>query len=260
MIKELNNYFKNEIRIHQILKQEPILVDDGFYQSHPLLKHNSKLIEKELKTNDLHGVLINDLAFSPDPTILKFKKIHFSEIVALRQLGERPHELTANVIAIDSDKKTIILHQRSIKSHLYPGTLSIVGGGFLPQDELNSNDRLSLKLTAIREFHEETQLNILTTNDTKLLLTEELTTGAIQLNYLGVTVHTDFNDAINAEGEVKFVAFNQLNALLEENNNIKWAPLGKCCVLAWLALGAPGTIHEKFNGVSAVNLYRKLIS
>lgn len=260
MINRLNDYFKNEIRIHQILKQEPILVDDGFYQDHPLLEHHSRLIEKELKTNDLHGVLINDLSFISDPTILKFKKIHFSEIVALRQLGERPHVLTANVIAVDSDRKTIILHQRSIKSHLYPGTLSIVGGGFWPQDELNTNDRLSLRSTAIREFHEETHLNVKITNDTKLLFTEEIATGAIQLNYLGATVHTDFNDVNNAEGEVKFVAFNQLNALLAENNNIKWAPLGKCCVLAWLALGAPGISHEKFNGISAVNLYRKLIS
>lgn len=260
MFDALNHHFRDQLRIYHLLKQEPILVDDGTYKCSQIVKDCSELIEKGLRTNELHGILSNKLVYNQASTKLKFKKIMFSEIMALRQLGKRPHVLTANIIAVNIDENQIILHQRSINSHLYPETLSIIGGGFCPQQETTTNDSFSLRSTALREFHEETQLDITMSSKTKLLLTEELSTGAIQVNFLGASViNMRRKEIINEEGQVKFITFNQLGELLEKCNETSWAPLGRGCVLAWLALGAPGTKEARFNGISATALYKKII-
>ena len=264
-IKNLLNYkFHEKITFHDLIACEPKLFSMGRYAADQKLK--GTIGKDKLITNELHAILSEDNFYpTSNSNELKYKEIWYSEIQGLRKRGVRPKVITANVLAVDSNKKGIILHRRSTKSSLYPGKLSIVGGGFLPFSIENKvkADKL-LKDTAIREFNEETNMRMQIDKDTKITLTEEITSGNIQINYLGAKSEwaparmdkesIDFE----FEGEPVFVSFNKLNDYLNLDFD-EWTPLGKSNVLAWLALGASGTGEVKFGGISAAELFREHI-
>lgn len=256
VISELNDLFKASVRFHQILEKEPILIDTGHYAADESLIREAHAIQSTLDTDDPHAVLIQP-RLSASPVIFRYWRLPFSQIVALRNRGEKPNLLTANLIAIDRAKQLIILHHRSPRSHLYPDRLSIPGGGFCPPDGLVRAGDFDIRGTADREFNEETGLTAHIRNDTAVVLTEELETGAIQVNFLGATTQVPDDKNSSREGDVVAVHF---NALYETLLTRKWAPLGKSCVLAWLALGAPGTENATFSGLAADVLYRKSIN
>lgn len=256
VIDELNNIFKDTVHFYQVLKEEPILVDEGNYEAEELLI-NEALKIKGLHTDDPHAFLIPPLNLSTCPITLRYKKLPFSQVTALRERGTKPRLLTANIIAIDIDKQQIILHHRSPESHIYPDRLSIPGGGFWPPDGSGHEDGSHITRTALREFEEETKLTGEICDDTAIVLTEELETGAVQVNFLGAITKIKVNRDPSWEGNVELIHFDELYNILTTR---EWVPLGKSCVLVWLALGAPGAINAKFDGLTAENLYRKCIS
>lgn len=231
-------------------------MDAGNYIADELLIREARAIQSILHTDDPHAVLIQP-SLSASPVIFRYRRLPFSQVIALRNRGEKPNLLTANLIATDLEKQLIILHHRSPRSHLYPGRLSIPGGGFCPPDGLGHAGEIYIAGTASREFSEETGLAAHIRNDTAMVLIEELETGTIQVNFLGATTRTPDSGNSGWEGDVECIHF---NALYETLITRKWAPLGKSCVLAWLALGAPGTENAIFDGLTADALYRKYIN
>ncbi|MEK6735937.1 MAG: hypothetical protein AABY47_05165 [Pseudomonadota bacterium] len=256
VISELNSLFRTSVYFHQILEKEPVLVDAGNYVADESLIREARAIQSILHTDDPHAVLIQP-SLSASPVIFRYRRLPFSQVIALRNRGEKPNLLTANLIATDLEKQLIILHHRSPKSHLYPDMLSIPGGGFCPPDGLGRSGEMHITGTASREFNEETRLTAHIRNDTAIVLTEEPETGAVQFNFLGATTQIPDNRNSGWEGDVMVIHF---NALYETLVTRKWAPLGKSCVLAWLALGAPGTENAIFDGLTADALYRKYIN
>ena len=256
LIGELNDVFKETVHFHQILKTAPNLVDEGDYDAEASLAGEAQEIKTELNTDDKHAILLPPSNFFTSPITFRYKKLPFSQVIALRQRGVKPGLLTANIVAIDLSKKVIILHQRSPESHVYPNVLSIPGGGFWPSDGSVHGDGENIVNTARREFYEETKQAAKINDDTAIVVTEEIQTGAVQVNFLGAITKIEENKDTNWEGSVEFIHFDQLyNALVTR----EWAPLGKGCVLLWLALGAPGVKNTKFDGLTPQGLYQKYI-
>jgi len=228
VISELNSLFRTSIYFHQTLEKEPILVDAGNYIADESLIKEAHAIQSVLHADDLHAVVIQP-SLSANPVIFRYRRLPFSQVIALRNRGEKPNLLTANLIATDLEKQLIILHHRSPRSHLYPDMLSIPGGGFCPPDGLGRTGEMHITGTANREFNEETRLTVHIRNDIAIVLTEELETGAIQVNFLGAATQIPDNRNSGWEGDVECIHFNALYEMLVTR---KWTPLGKSCVLA----------------------------
>lgn len=256
LIEELNDVFKESVRFYQILKTTPNLVDEGDYDAEVSLAREAQEIKSKLNTDDKHAILLPPYNFFISPLTIRYKKLPFSQVIALRQRGVKPGLLTANVVAFNLSKKIIVLHHRSPESHVYPNVLSIPGGGFWPSDGLGHGDGENIINTARREFYEETQQTANINDDTAIVLTEEIQTGAVQVNFLGAITEIEENNDVNWEGSVEFIHFDQLYNILVVR---EWAPLGKGCVLLWLALGAPGVKNTKFDGLTPQGLYQKYI-
>lgn len=256
LIGELNDIFKDTVRFYQILKTKPNLVDEGDYDVEDSLASEAQEIKPELSTDDKHAILVPPFNFFASPVTFHYKKTPFSQIIALRKRGIKPGLLAANIVAIDLSKKIIILHHRSPQSHVYPDVLSIPGGGFWPSDGSGHEDGENIVNTARREFYEETKQTAKINDDTAILLTEEIQTGAVQVNFLGAITEIKESNDTNWEGSVEFIHFDKLYNVLVTR---EWAPLGKGCVLSWLALGAPGAKNTKFDGLTSQELYQKHI-
>lgn len=235
IINELNTQFAQTLIHYRFFRRQPLLIDCGKYPAEQAIVQAASIIEQRLETDETHAILAEPFDFSTDPITFRYRSTPYSHLAALRQHNRKPPQLSANIIAVDPNSRTIVLHHRSTMSHVYPDTISIPGGGFQPATD-NAGGDADLAATALREFHEETGLTATLHAHTAILATQETSTGSVQINFLGAVTQTG-TSRNTWEGVVQLISFDALYTTLV---NERWAPVGKSCLLAWLALGAPG--------------------
>jgi len=180
------------------------------------------------------------------PLSLSYKFGYYSEIQPKRNSGEKPHGITANILAVLPNDRKLVLQRRSGDSDLFPFQKSIFGGGFMPGGlKGRYEDHDNIKLTAIREFHEETGFSFSIRQKSMdccpIIVTQELDTGNIQINFLGVQVDQLLEiKGSSWEGTVFFIPSDSLEKELKFNNWPNWTRLGLISIITWLHLNAPG--------------------
>lgn len=262
-IERINNYFYGYFKLFQILTEFPVLKDTGIYQSELNIQDSIKNHINQLTINDPHALLNHPTNYFDSPITFHYKTTDFATICALREIQEKPQIISAGVVAINEEKRTLFLHRRTPKSATYANALHIIGGGYAPlsTDERVKDDGYSLKNTMTREFSEEFRIQVNIPKNIKILFGKESDTGFIQIVALGATVDSDDIDKIhtNWEGDKVLLEFDDLYDKLTDKNEF-WVPSGKAHILIWLALGAPSCHpNTKFSGYSAKELFDKII-
>jgi len=263
IIRELNRYFHNEVKLHQIFENiEPIIEINEVYNSDfctaKEIEVKNQIIRQDGFDNEPHALLESYTDLGNTPIVFDAKKTYFSTILCLRDKNIKPNIISAGAVLIDNEKKVLIVHQRSLNSATYPGYYHILGGAFLPKmNNYSTTYDTTLKYTVIREIAEETnsEIEIKNLNDVRYrTFSEELTTGFIQYEFLGATVNIKGNGHGNWEGNLIHIPFSELEDKLIKLN---WVPSGKMHILAWLALGAPNSNYFKYN--DARKIYHSVI-
>jgi len=96
-------------------------------------------------------------------------------------------------------------------------------------------------MTAVHQLQEEADLHVSPLPSVPLMVSEEIPTGFVQLVLLGVDIGEMRFIGPQLEGEAEGISFADLEGKLKQAN---WVPSGLMQILAWLALGAPGTDEE----------------
>jgi hypothetical protein len=264
-IARLNAYFDGEVKIFCQIKREPEIHMDGLFslteaQKAVAVGHCLRLTSL-MRPNDPHAILVGEPIWQSDPVHLDAKHVDFAGVCALRDEGLKPEILSSSALIISSDSQEVILHRRAPDVATYPGSLHTLGGAFMPPNTGGVDaDRLSLTSTVQREIHEETQVSLITENFPPMMMAKELKSGFIQLVFLGFNISTAAAGRLkeNWEGNIVRVPFSKLPTILRDTT---WVPTGKSHVLAWLALGAPGTKRKtKFGDLSASQLFNSVVN
>ena len=256
-ISRLNSLYQNEIRIYCQNNLLPNINFNGQYllseNQKAVARNHYKLLKKANRPNDQHAILIADPIWDSDPVNLDVKLLDFSGVNVLRQEGIRPQILSSCGIIVCGDTEELILHTRDHSAATYPSAIHTIGGAYLPNRPGGGDP--DLRSTIEREVHEETQLNLSSDHSPPMIMAKELSTGFIQLVFLGFNVSAQALKRIhkNWEGQVTRIKFDNLPNILQ---NEHWVPTGKVHVLAWLALGCPGVNYKpKFKNLSPIQLF-----
>ena len=121
-------------------------------------------------------------------------------------------------------------------------------------------DRGGVLSTVQREVHEESQISLSIDAPPHLMISKELTTGFIQLGFLGFNISSHTMDRLsgNWEGSPERVPFRHLPEVLSRQS---WVPSGKAHILAWLALGAPNSgVRPRFGGQSPRQVFETFVA
>ena len=263
ILNVINNTFTDEVKAFVFCDHFPSIVDLGVYpldDNQKILTHNFReLISRDSKPNDPHALLVETPLWHANHLNFDIKTIDFAGILALREEGLKPKILSANAILICPDTEELLVHVRSNKSDTYPSKIHIFGGAYMPTTQNNvAPDRGGFKSTLVREILEETQLSITFGGKVPLLITEELETGFIQVNFLGVCIDEEMLEDLdsNWEGTIQRISFSQINDFLADKG-ISIVPSGRAMILSWLALGAPGTkFRQRFGNYSAKDIFK----
>ncbi|MDN3637387.1 hypothetical protein QWY82_01075 [Simiduia curdlanivorans] len=229
------------LRFLGIAQHSPRLINAGFLALDRECLALAEAIRTTLKVDEWHALV--DTGREGLTEEMHYQVVRYSEMLALRQLGKMPAVLAANVLSYCQASGSLLLQKRGASSHLFPGFLSLLGGGFnpsltelIPADKSRGNEGLigdsnNLKLTAQREFLEESGLSLVIPETTLVTITQETDNGALQINYLGVPA--DFTGAYADEEEGLLVELPVLQlkqvAALEP-----FTDLAKANIAAWL--------------------------
>lgn len=219
--------------------------------------------------NDVHAVVLAPPVWSDDPLVLEAHTLDFAAVTALRRDGARPELLSAMAVIFCEEQRVLVLHRRSARSATYPGCLHLLGGTYIAPGNGKAGDGASLLTTLRREVLEESRAGITWASPPPALLSKELETGFIQFTLLGVNVSAADAERMehSPEGTVTLVAFDDLLHRLQGSvapgplsPHTGWVPTGRAAVLAWLALGAPGSSKPlRFGGRSGSEVFDLVI-
>lgn len=260
---QLNNYFKDEVKVYCFNETEPKVHIRGKHslteaQIALAAKHRAKLAEVN-RPNDPHAILVGNPLWKASPVNLEVSTLDFAEVCALREEGIRPQIVSAGAVLLCKEKEELILHRRGDVA-TYPNALHIIGGAYIPDGTgVCDPDRAGLFSTISREAHEETQVHVPTHDVQAMVMAKELFTGFIQLVALGISIHPKEVERVrgNWEGQIERVPFKNLPSVLKDPT---WVPSGKAHVLAWLGLGAPNAKNgQKFGGHLPKSLFSAIV-
>ncbi len=260
----LDREFDKKFKILNENCKAPNIILDGEYSLAPELQAEASRqradIEAKHRRNSPHAILSQEPNWHAAAVNLHVESLDFASVSALREVGQRPEILSACAVIICREKKEILLQQRAPDVATYPRHLHTLGGAFIPTVAGTEDpDRGGALITILREVLEESQMGLSADDRPHLMISKELTTGFIQLVFLGFNVSVDTMDrgSGNWEGELERIPFRNLPKILREQN---WVPSGKAQVLAWLALGAPNAgIRPRFDGQSPKQLFDSLV-
>ena len=258
-IARLNAAFSGEVQIYCQTSKEPVLHIEGEYQLTDLQKEDAtkqrEVLRHEGRPNDMHAILVEEPTWQATPVHMRVQTIDYAGIIALRNEGRRPQVLSSGALILSRELGQILLHRRGTNVAWYSSHLHIFGGGYMPPSNQGRDDGKSLRATAEREVLEETKLSLPPEAAPPMILAKEITTGFIQLVYLGFDVPATAVSRVNGnwEGYMEAVPYEALPGLLQQPG---WVPSGKAHVLAWLALGAPGCGERPpFGGLAPDQLF-----
>ena len=226
------------------------------------LKNSAAKIKDQLlengKPDDPHAIVSENHIYNRSNLSVSVGIMNFSEIMALRAEGQKPNILSTCSVIVCSETQEILIHHRSHDSATFPNALHVIGGSIIPPGYNTTDpDRASTLSSMQREIFEETQITVDVDDIPNIIFSEEIETGFIQVNFLGLraTKKSLARLSSNWEGDVKRVHFDNLPEILADGF---WVPSGKAQILAWLALGAAnGGRRPKFNGLSSEELFNK---
>lgn len=218
--------------------------------------------------NDMHALVESEpFLTNTSQVIFNAKILNFAELSILRKNDSHDFILSACVVMICNETRSLIVHHRSSDSATYPDCFHTFGGAYDPQ-----RDKKNLFLTAKREIHEESQASVLYEDTPPMIIVLEKTTRFLQLVFLGANISKKQFEELEENWEGKrllTISFDDLGAFMTDpiatdlakggKREISWVPTGKAHVLAWLALGAFGTKQdETFNSLSPIDLFLHL--
>jgi 8-oxo-dGTP pyrophosphatase MutT (NUDIX family) len=273
----LARLFENQVLIYECYKEDPIIENRGELVVSPAIQERAEVIRAELgqskppkqkqEKNEQHLVLdgspddwrINspivpaEIDWKAHRVSLPARSLDFATVKALRAEGCRVPLLSASAVLVCPDLQVLIVQQRAAHMSTYGGWIHTIGGHY----ELEDTD---LSVTLKREVLQEIKLAVNPDSETRLLLMKELSTGFVQLAFVGVKVskiQVQKELRPSLEGSVRVVPFHELASTL---TNWTWVPTGKAAILSWLALGAPnGGAKPKFGDKSPQELFEILV-
>lgn len=243
---------------------EPEIEIEGPYSCTDAQREAAKKHRKRLKSigrpNDPHAIMVGKPLWHSDPVHLVAQYLDFASVCALREEKLKPEILSSSAVVVCGESEDLILHRRAKSIETYPECLHTLGGAYIPPGTGGvDSDRGGLSSTLPREFLEETQVSLLLDNFPPMMMAQELTTGFIQLVFLGINISSVAAKRVqeNWEGKPIRVPFKGLHTALLDPT---WVPSGKAHVLAWLALGAPGAKpNAMFGGLTAQKLFNSIV-
>lgn len=268
-VPQLNGRFEGEAVVRGPYRYEPLIQIEGAYT---LTREQSAFAQQERKKlartqpNDPHALLAAEPHWDDDPLHLRVHTLDFAAVRALRRPelnpDPRPPLISANIVLICREARQVILHRRAESSDTYPGALHTFGGAYWPPGvDGREADKLALRNTALREVLEETEASLSLEEGPPMVVLREVSTGFVQLAFLGVNVSARQARHINhnREGTIVRVGFDELPGRLI--NEKAWVPTGQAALLAWLAVGAPNAgWRPRFGGLSPSRLFRQLVA
>lgn len=216
-----------------IAQHSPTLINNGFLTLSKQTCELAKGIRHSLKKDEWHALV--DIQKSPLDRSLHYRVVRYSEMLALRQQGKFPTGLSATVLPYSQASQSLLWQKRSATSHLFPGRLSLLGGGFNPNVDGDSGDDNDPRNTAQRECLEESALNFYLPEDTLVTITQEVDSGAIQINFLGVPA--SFKNAVADEEEGSLVE-RDIPLVAQISTLENFTALAKANLRAWLEFTA----------------------
>ena len=243
-VEQLNSWCKqHQIKLffHAISRHSPRLVNDGFLVLDASTLKLAADIRSTLKADEWHALV--DTERKGLGEVMHYQVVRYSDMLALRQQGKMPTGLAATLLPLSKASNHFLLQKRSASSHLFPGFLSLLGGGFNPSfdglvrpeqagdvSDLLGDDN-NPRLTARREVFEESGLHIEIPEQTLVTITQETDNGAMQINYLAVPADFSGAKADEAEGllvEIPVPSLEQIAGLA------LFTDLAKANMAAWL--------------------------
>lgn len=229
------------LRFLGIAQHSPRLINAGFLALDRECLALAEAIRTTLKVDEWHALV--DTGQEGLTEVMHYQVVRYSEMLALRQLGKMPTGLAATVLPFSPASNNMLLQKRSASSHLFPGFMSLLGGGFNPSCDKFGQDSLSTSelnilgdhnnpvFTAQREVLEEAGLSVVISENTVVTITQETDNGALQINYLGVPADFTGAYADEEEGLLVELPVPQLKqvAALEP-----FTDLAKANIAAWL--------------------------
>jgi 8-oxo-dGTP pyrophosphatase MutT (NUDIX family) len=266
----IEQLFAGEFEILTTPASSPQLVEDGDYLATPALRERAEIIlgenvQKPIKErfiNDPNALVVGVLPRDAAHFSIRYRIVDYATVKAMREEGELPALLSGNGLIICSKKKQILLHRRAGKEKIdtFEDKIHIVGGSFIPaKSGRPSSDENGLLDTVIREVFEETNIRLGSPNRCPLIISKELKTGFVQVNYLGWDIPPEQADQVQSrsEGDAEWWPYDKIEERLREE---EWVSSGKALVLAWLGLGAPNAgWYAKFGRLTAKQLFDKLV-
>lgn len=262
-IARLNAAFSGEAQIYCQTPREPVLHIEGEYRLTASQKEEAarqrEVLRREDRPNDMHAIVVEEPAWQSTPARMRIQTIDYAGIVALRNEGSRPPVLSSATLILSQVSGQILIHRRGTSVAKYCSHLHTFGGGYMPPSHQGQGDGMSLRATVEREVLEETGLILPAEAAPPMILSREISTGSIQLVYLGFDVAATAIPRVenNWEGHIEAIPYAALPGLLQQPD---WVPSGKAHVLAWLALGAPGCGEKpQFGGLSPDQLFNACV-
>jgi hypothetical protein len=274
-IARINRAFAGTVAIHRVVREEPRISIEGAATLSPEEREVAERFRAGFPargfSNDPHAILSKSPVWSDNPVVFSVRTLDFGDVSALRHVGKQPAVLSGLALCFCEATQELLLHRRAEDSATYPGSLHILGGGYMPPGVKARDDQYSLVNTARREVLEEAQVVFAWEAMPPGALATELTTGFVQFVLLGVNLSRyDIERATpNREGSgLTRVAFDELFESLVRTDSddpiashVGWVPSGKAHVLAWLALGAPGSKSPlRFGPYSATELFEAVMA
>lgn len=258
----LNQWARDDFELIKVVDDEPEVQERGKYQVGSEVADYADKKRKDLQSkrrpDDPHACVREPCSGSAENSEFVIESIYFSQVQALRAFNSWPPILSAGGIVICRQQRSLILHRRGSGVDTYPNRLHILGGGYKPAtvDGVEA-DRKGLRQTAVREIHEEAQVEVVRCSPT-IFISKENPTKFYQVVYCFNVSPESLDDLSgNWEGGIERINFDSLPQVLNEDH---WVPSGKALVLAWLAEGAPGSgLWPRFNQLRPKEVFNQIV-
>ena len=255
------NQFLADFELMKVVQEEPEVQECEKYEVGSKVAHHADEKREELqrkgRPDDPHARVRQPCSRLAENSKFVVEPIYFSQVQALRAFGDWPPILSAGGIVICRQQRSLILHRRGSDVDTYRDCLHILGGGYKPPAiDGPEADRKGLRQTAVREIHEEAQVEVVCCSRI-IFVSKENPTNFYQVVYCFNVSPESLDDLCgNWEGGIERVNFDSLPRVLNEEH---WVPSGKALVLAWLAEGAPGALWPRFDQLRPSEVFNQIV-
>lgn len=262
-IEKINNKFKRGFEVYGLLPAVPDVEIQKKYELQHDFIADLEICTQKLNAiggqNEPHAIVIGDPRKILSTGRVNVATLDYVTVMVLRGRKRKPALLSTCAVLFCEESREMIFQKRSMEVATMKGRFHTIGGAYRPSLDKPEEADTDLFDTNIREVFEESKIKIGKHSLPKMILSREIPTGFIQIVFLGFNLVSNAVDEMkeNWEGKLVKVPYDSLEEYLLKPN---WVESGKGQVLAWLALGAPGSITPpKFKNKTAVQLFNNII-